>query len=34
MYCDEVFRADVCWDMKERLPEAVIDLPNTVTYGE
>ena len=34
MYCGDVFRADICWDMKERLPEAVIDLPNTVTYGE
>lgn len=33
-YCDYVVRADVCWDMKDRLPEGCIDLPNTVTYWE
>lgn len=34
MYCDEVIRADVCWDTKEKIPSWVIDLPNTVTYWE
>lgn len=33
-YCGEVIRADICWDMKEKIPSAVVDLPNTITYGE
>lgn len=33
-YCDEVFRADLCWDTEKRLPEWIIDLSNTVTYWE
>lgn len=33
-YCDSVVRADICRDMKDRLPEGCIDLTNTVTYWE
>lgn len=33
-YAWEVIRADVCWDLKEKIPEWVVDLPNTVTYWE
>lgn len=31
-YCGEVIRADLCWDTKEKIPEWVVDLDNTVTY--
>ena len=34
MYCWKVIRADLCWDTKEKIPESVVDLTNTVTYGE
>lgn len=34
MYCDKVIRADLCWDTKNKIPEWVVDLTNTVTYGE
>jgi len=34
MYADTVIRADLCWDHKEKIPTACIDLPNTVTYWE
>ena len=34
LYCWEVIRADVCWDTKDKIPEAVVDLPNTITYWE
>lgn len=33
-YCGEVIRADVCWDTKDKIPESVVDLSNTVTYWE
>ena len=33
-YCWEVIRADLCWDCKEKIPEWVVDLTNTVTYWE
>lgn len=33
-YAWEVIRADLCWDNKDRIPEWVVDLPNTVTYWE
>ena len=34
MYAGDVIRADVCWDTKDKIPEGVIDLANTVTYWE
>ena len=33
-YCSDVIRADICWDTKDKIPEWVVDLTNTVTYGE
>lgn len=33
-YSGDVIRADVCWDLKNKIPEGVVDLPNTVTYWE
>lgn len=33
-YAWEVIRADVCWDLKEKIPEAVVDLPCNITIGE
>lgn len=33
-YCGEMIRADLCWDNKDKIPEWVVDLTNTVTYGE
>ena len=33
-YCGKVIRADLCWDTKDKIPEWVVDLTNTVTYGE
>lgn len=34
MYCGDVIRADLCWDTKDKIPEWVVDLTNTVTYWE
>lgn len=34
MYCDKVIRADLCWDTKDKIPEWVVDLTNSVTYWE
>lgn len=33
-YCGDVIRADICWDCKDKIPEWVVDLQNTVTYWE
>lgn len=33
LYCWKVIRADLCWDTKDKIPEWVVDLTNTVTYG-
>lgn len=32
LYCGEVIRSDLCWDCKDKIPEGVVDLENTVTY--
>jgi len=34
LYCGDVIRADLCWDCENKIPEWVVDLPNTVTYGQ
>lgn len=35
MYCDEVIRADLCWDCLEKIdPSVVTKLSNTITYWE
>lgn len=34
LYSWEVIRADLCRDNKDKIPTAVVDLPNTVTYWE
>lgn len=34
MYAGEVIRADICWDTKNKIPAGVVDLANSVTYGE
>jgi len=34
LYCGDVIRADICRDTKTKIPSAVVDLPNTVTYWE
>lgn len=33
-YASDVIRADLCWDNREKIPSAVVDLPLTVTYGK
>lgn len=34
LYAGDVIRADICWDCKDKIPEGVVDLTNTVTYWE
>ena len=35
LYCDEVIRADLCWDSKEKISDCVVSkLSNTITYWD